>query len=840
MASAAQRAWAARGRANAASAPASTRILSSVDRARGTTKQDLVRESQKGKTVPMPRSSEGGLTKEEAILKAAEYQYGKGSSQVKAAQVAVAKAQFVPGEIGGLKVISDIKELDKLQPPKYPHGTPLTTAAIHQRETLFGGATVETLPEALKGKSGEIIKYQVKPTEKAAKRAWVNLQSSESKLQTGEAQLFLAEQRLGKWDRYIKDGAFVGSESQYNQYVNDFGKYQKTANRYDKTYATYDAAFNKADSTGKQLEQYQTDAHRAKYGGLMGTYEDAETKAAERIAAGKVEFKEKHPLTAQRINDVAGLIKQASESQVTGYTPSGFGTVTKMQDPMKKGLQLDQQSIDAVASLSQREFASGFIQQAGKKPIKTAAMVGVGLVTPPALKGVGKVGKALGAGRTVSAVGKAGLYGMGGMYVVGTGVKYMDAGTPREKGAVLGEAVFQEIVPLFAGGYIGTKAIPAASKTVEYTTQRVKFVSKQFKTNSARMFTDDAASAQMSFGKTPQQKLEDAIKLQEKLKKGKLTPEEIKYLENKYKTKRLKSAESIREERIKKQKEKEVENKRKVSTGEYKEVKIGSGAQQQIQLVKVEQKPLTKQSLKEVVKLKQEFRTLQEPKAIPAEKQVVKKKQFTKPKQEQFQTFGQMKEAQRLKQLQSQKQALKQQYRQKHITKQVYKQKLAQLNKQLLKLAQSQKQTLKQVQKTASSLSVAVLLTPKSMSDVKTLIDQAPKAELKPKQKTKLKAKALLKPKQKTKTITTTAQKQKAAQKTRTARKAVEQAKRKRIVRGKAKPKELIKPIIPPPIPAYKIDTKKKRISKKKVSELTLNQKNLNAVATFKRVMGSI
>ena len=46
MASAAQRAWAARGRAEAASAPASTRILSSVDRSRGTTKQDLVRESK--------------------------------------------------------------------------------------------------------------------------------------------------------------------------------------------------------------------------------------------------------------------------------------------------------------------------------------------------------------------------------------------------------------------------------------------------------------------------------------------------------------------------------------------------------------------------------------------------------------------------------------------------------------------------------------------------------------------------------------------------------------------------------------------------------------------------
>ena len=793
MASAAQRRWAAKGRAEASSAPASTRIKSSVDRARG----------GKSGTVPMPRSGDG-VTREEAILKAAEIQYGKGSSQAKAARSAVSKAITVPGVIGGVKAISDIKKIDPLKPPKYPHGTPLTTAQIHQRETLFGGARKETLLEALKGKSGEITKFQVIPTEKIAQRARVNLQSSESKLQTNEAQLFLAEQRLGKWDKYIKDGAFVGTELQYNRYVKDFGSYQKTANRYDNTYVAYSSAFDKADTTGKQLEQYKTDAHRAKYGGLIGTYEDAEIKAAELIATSKTQFKEQYPLTTKRINSVAGLIKEVAESQVVGHTPSGFGAVTKMDDPVQTGLQLDERSIDAVASLAQREFASGLIQQAGKKPIKTAAMVGVGLATGPALKGVGVAGKALGAGRKVSIAGKGVLYGMGGMYVIGTGIKYTQAGTPRERGAVVGEAIFQEIVPLFVGGYIGTKAITAAPKVSRVVSETSKRAASSIKAGTKEMLLDDTALAKMATLKP---------KVEGKVKTFKVTTKPKTNIQR-----QIESAISRREAQL----------KRPLFESEVKEIKrfyeMKIPKTQQEVIIELKAEAMNKR-IDDIVRFRnQHLRIYEGGKQEPTIKQMLKSvSDGQKPSvyepifKQKIKTVAQVRTA---------KLELKALYKNKTITK-------AEYNK-LLKLVQKQEASIKLKIKGKTDTTTSFSQQLASVSAINSAFKEAhaskTKAELKPKQKVKPKAKVLLKPKTKAKTATI--QKQKA----RTAQKAT-QAKKARAAKAKAQPKKLVKPL-PPTIPKLAKRTKPKAKPKTTQYVIYSSTQLNNRVASLQSLFG--
>lgn len=735
--------------------------------ARAATKREAEKRAKsKPKTVPMPRSG-NGVTREQAILKAAEYQYGKSSSQAKAARGAVDKARMVPGVIGGVKAISDVKT-PSLEPPKYPHGTPLTTAQIHKRETLFGDATVETLPEALKGKSGEITKYQVIPTEKRAKRAFLTLQSEESKEARGRLQLEMAEARLVKWDKYIKDGSFVGSESQYNKYVQDFVSYQKTANRYDKTYATYSTAFNKADTTGKQLEQYQTDAHRAKFGGLIGKYEDAETKAAEQIAAGKTEFKEKYPLTTQRINDIGAFIKKTAESRVVGYTPSGFGAVTKMDDPVQKGLQLDEKSIDAVMSLEKRDFVGGIILDSELKPVKATLTAGAAVamvVGGPYVKGAAAV---IGAGRKVSIAGKVAMYGMGGMYVIGTGIKYTQAGTPREKGAVLGEVIFNEILPLFAGGYIGTKAITAAPKVKAVGVKVSRKITAELKAGTREMLLDDAALVNM-------------VKLKPKIE----GPVETLKVTTKPKTKVQRQIESA----ISKRKAKlgrDLLESEALEIKRFYEVKIPKTQQEIITELKVE---AMNKKINDIINFRnQHMRIYEVGMKEPTLKEMMRSVSTgKKPSVYEPILTSKLKTAAQVK---SAKYELNELYKTGEITKSKYN-KIMEKIKVQEKIITSKADVKMGIPKTSIIDLAAITSIISAFQKTHAVVA---KAELKYKQEVKQKTKVLLK----TKSKSTTAQKQKAAQKARTSRKVVE--KQKRAAKAKAQAKKTVKilPIVMP------------------------------------------
>ena len=267
-------------------------------------------------------------------------------------------------------------------------------------------------------------------------------------------------------------------------------------------------------------------------------------------------------------------------------------------------------------------------------------------------------------------------------------------------------------------------------------------------------------------------------------------------------------------------------------------------------------KVLTEQSLKDITKLKKEFELITKP--------VVKQKVVQKPVQKvKVLTDAQKAESLRLKQQATQKQAayqkemqaladqmpsfkrkvvvktvqkqvlkdksitkqiieLKQQYKKRLITKQVYEQKLARLNKQKTKVVQQQKQTLKQAQKTVAM--AALILTPKPISDVTTLIDSVQETKLKAIQIPKLKPRVAAKPKKKIKPV----------------QKVVPKQVPKRVTKPKppmvAKPPKVPKM---PPVPSIKRKAKKKPIEKKPTQYIIYNPTQLeNRVATLQSLFG--
>jgi len=104
----------------------------------------------------------------------------------------------------------------------------------------------------------------------------------------------------------------------------------------------------------------------------------------------------------------------------------------------------------------------GGVQAAHEAPLKTAVSLGVGVVTPPVIKGVSTVGKAVGLGAKTAVIGKAGMAGIGALYagsVAGRTVvdipesvaqrKYVPlALSPEEFYRAIGDIMATELKPL--------------------------------------------------------------------------------------------------------------------------------------------------------------------------------------------------------------------------------------------------------------------------------------------------------------------------------------------------------------------------------------------------------
>ncbi|MCK4500592.1 hypothetical protein KAU11_08840 [Candidatus Babeliales bacterium] len=540
---------------------------------------------------------------------------------------------------------------------------------------------------------------------------------------------------------------------------------------------------------------------------------------------------------------------------------------------------------ERVGTQSQREALAGYTygsySSLQKQPVKIAASFAIGGASVKAMRMVGLVGKAYGAGKWSKRMGKAAQYGIILYYGKKSSEYIMSAPNARVAGERAAKIMYTEILPMAAG----IKAVEVAPKVARVVIKRGKLTAKEFEVGSRQLLKDTEAKTHMSFGKTKKQKLEDAIKSMKKKKGEDLTDSEIKTLEKTFGTKRLRTAEEIHKSRQAERKAEAAEIKRKIARGELKEVKVGTGAQQQIQLVEVKVKPLTKQSLKEVVKLKEQFELKIDKKAKLKLEQEAKQRALAKEKE------AKLKLEQKFESVLKEEQRLATQAKQKLLAheremialadampsfkriskvKQIQKVKVVTKTEQkvITRLAQKQKQ----VMTTATRTKTAVKTATKTAQKVKTEVRTATKAKVKTKAQQKTKLAALIALQRATQTdvqlLTKALAQLKAATKevqeikpavamvtatTTKTRTLTDLDTLKRIVREsiaeeKAAARELTRAIravealkfkVPPIIPIKKIPTKKK-ITKRQREMMVLKQKNLNAVATFKDLLGGL
>lgn len=568
-------------------------------------------------------------------------------------------------------------------------------------------------------------------------------------------------------------------------------------------------------------------------------------KTLQPVVQAGARFRQEHPAAAQRISVAVRAPPkkyQQLEQRVAAKIPtlqniSQMGAKFRQSNPVAADklyttFQKAHAKTERVGTIEQRNALAGYTygsyQSLQQQPVKTAAMFAVGLGSGKALSVIGQVGKAYGAGKWSARAAKGAQLGLLTYYGKQSYNHIMSAPNSYIAGQRAAKIMYTEILPMAAG----IKAAQVAPKVAKIVIRKTGFISKEFKAGTKRMLADNRA--QTLAGKTQKQRLDELVRKEEARLKRPLLESEYKALEGLVGMKQPKAPRTVKtaKDLFKKI---DAENKRKVDSGKYTEVKQKDGTVllakvMQKPLVKVEQKVLTEQALKQVVKLKQEFRTLQEPKAITATKPVVKQKQFTKVKQEQFQTFAQAKEAQRLKALQESRIKAK--------TK--------------VKVATQTVQKVKAEVKTATKVKVKTKAQQKTKLAVLLRLKQKQKAELVVLQKVaatlKADTKAAQKPKQKQKgkviLVALTPKSKQAVAMANETIKAIEKA----IAEEKAAARELTRAIraiealkfkVPPIVPIKKIPTKKK-ITKRQREMMVLKQKNLNAVATFKDLLGGL
>jgi hypothetical protein len=547
---------------------------------------------------------------------------------------------------------------------------------------------------------------------------------------------------------------------------------------------------------------------------------------------------------------------------------------------------------ERVGTQSQREALAGYTygsySSLQKQPVKTAASFAIGGASVKAMRMVGLVGKAYGAGKWSKRMGKAAQYGIILYYGKKSSEYIMSAPNARVAGERAAKIMYTEVLPMAAG----IKAVGVAPKVARVVIRKTGFISREFKAGTKRMLADNRAQALA--GKTQKQRLDELVRKEEARLKRPLFESEYKALEGLVGMKQPKAPRTVKtaKDLFKKI---DAESKRKVDSGKYAEVKQKDGTVLLVKVVqkplikpvvKAEVKPLTKQSLKEVVKLKEQFELKIDPKQKIKLKQEAKQRALAKEKE------VKLKAEQKFESVLKEEQRLATQAKQKLLAheremmaladampsfkriskvKQIQKVKVVTKTEQqvITRLAQKQKQVIA----AATRTKIAVKTSTKTTQKVKTEVRTATKAKVKTKAQQKTKLAALIALRQATQTdvqlLTKALTQLKAATKevqeikpavamvaatTTKARTLTDLDTLKRIVREsiaeeKAAARELTRAIRaiealklkipPPPVPKMKIPTKKKP-TKKRREVMILKQKNLNAVATFKDLLGGL
>lgn len=820
MATAAQRAWLKRGREQAASTPPTSREY------RGPTPEQIkagtlavgvpsTAHRKSARTAALTQSGmRAGQTPAQAAAQATKAVYGTQSTQAKQAQatlinehkIAASRRSVIKdlrgGVIGGVKVIQT------------PHVKTLVDPHIHIRAETLAGKKAADYPT---------VASRIASMQKNQRRAYLQLTSDASKLQRAHAQLNLAEQRLNKAP--IKDGVFVGTKAQYNKYIADYKTYTNKHKEVGTAINKYNSDIRKTEIEGYKLEKLETKTRRAQYGGLVGKYEDIETKVSKKIptlydiSRKGAEFRKKHPEAANKL-----------------YT-----TFQKAHAKTEK-----------VGTIEQRNALAGYTygsyQSIQKQPVKTAAMVAVGMGSVKVLGVVGKIGKAYGAGAKTARVAQAAQLGLIGLYGKQSVDHIMAAPNSYVAGQRAAKIVYTELLPLVAG----VKVAEVAPKMI-----------KKIKTTTKRIALDE--SARLDYGKIglkekyklPKTKIRTDKTYEQFLKEQKISKDVLSKTEynilrasvsRSVKASRAKAAEyKARKEKIVKKvkiettiQKKQLKPKDKAKAAEYKarskvtklepiEDVLSKFARKQARLDKkfengqIEWNTYIKQS-KGIEKQVSDTMIFYEDAIV-----IVKKLKISPPKAKPRAEPASKIQA---KLMQKRKQTTKTSVKTKATVKTATK--TAQKVKAEVRTATKAKVKTKAQQKT--KLATLIALRRATQTDIQLLT------------KTLTQLKAVTKEVQEIKPVVTMVTATTTKSRTLTDLDILKRIVREAIAEHKAATKKLtaairlvesFKFIVPPIIPKKKIPTKKK-ITKKRREVMILKQKNLNAVATFRDLLGSL
>src|SRR6056297_1865914 len=271
--------------------------------------------------------------------------------------------------------------------------------------------------------------------------------------------------RLNSYNKYIKNGAFVGTESQYKAYQNQFKKYENAANRYNRTIQAHNIDVKEYNKNLQNVKSKTRPA--APIAKVLSRFKQAKLYAQSKM---------KKPEIVQNYlqNTLANSYKVMGQSITI---PKNSQQYKDWEKVMKGGLtqaQLDNRAV----------FYGNMYRSVYDKPLKSVGTAALFFVGGPLLKGFSTGMRALAAAAkagnkkalVLASLGKAIEGGAIGLYTGQTGKRFVEADSVAQYGYITGDVLFNEILPAGIGARYGIRVVsklPKGAKLLKGTGTKI-------------------------------------------------------------------------------------------------------------------------------------------------------------------------------------------------------------------------------------------------------------------------------------------------------------------------------------------------------------------------------
>lgn len=289
----------------------------------------------------------------------------------------------------------------------------------------------------------------------------------DTQLNTLSNKLTLRENKLKQYDKLIKNGQFTGTQKQYQQYLADYQQYKEAVYEYNSTLQLQKEDVKTYNKNNQSLEKKQP---------ALKLYRQTERKIQSKLPAPEdvTKFLQKTMINQWRTQNKAVTSKIPKNSQAYRDWEKSMGKVMTEADANNRA-----------------KFYGGMYKAVYDQPLKAVATAATFFVGGVALKGLSSGVKAFASaaklgtkGRSVvTATGKAIEGGLLGIYVGQTGKRYVLAEDAAQYGYVTGDVLFNEILPAGLGMRYGIKVVeklPTNVKRIRGTGTKIKRGLKEF------------------------------------------------------------------------------------------------------------------------------------------------------------------------------------------------------------------------------------------------------------------------------------------------------------------------------------------------------------------------